>query len=153
MVPSRAPVVEETKPFVFRSTPPRPRPTLHKIPAVFLMIVGGVGILANLSSLVVTLINAGAEPMLPAATGSPQDDVAFFASASTIVTLVLFAAVANGLVLFGGYQMFRQTSYNMAIAASILAMVPCSFGFLVGLPIGIWSLVILSRADVKAGFK
>ena len=47
--------------------------------------------------------------------------------------------------------MKRLQAYGLAIAASILAMIvaPCN---LIGLPIGIWALVVLSQRDVRAAF-
>lgn len=152
MVPTQGPVAN-VKPYVFRATPPRSRPVLSKIPAVFLMVVGGIGVITNLLSLVVSLLALGTEPAATTGLASPDGSIDFFTTAVTMIMLFMFGIVTNGLVLFGGYQMFRLTSYSMAIAASILAMVPCSFGFLVGLPVGIWSLVILSKAEVKSSFK
>jgi hypothetical protein len=56
--------------------------------------------------------------------------------------------------VFGAVKMLRLRSYGWAIAASVLALLPVPSGpfWLIGLPIGIWSLVVLSRSDVKAAF-
>lgn len=43
-------------------------------------------------------------------------------------------------------------SYRLAIAASILAMI-LPPGSLIGLPFGIWALVVLTRPEVRAAFK
>ncbi len=152
MVPTQGPVAD-VKPYVFRATPPRPRSAQQKIPAVFLMIAGGIGILVNLPTLFLILLALGSETTVPTELSSPDGDVSFFMTGMSMAMFFLFGIITNGLVLFGGYQMFRLASYPMAIAASILAMVPCSFGFLAGLPIGIWSLVVLSKAEVKSTFK
>ena len=53
------------------------------------------------------------------------------------------------LILFGGYQMLERRSYPWAMAAGIISIVACS---LIGLPIGIWALIVLAREDVKASF-
>ena len=47
--------------------------------------------------------------------------------------------------------MMRLESYGLAIAASILAIL-ISPTNVIGLAIGIWSLVVLNRADVRAAF-
>jgi hypothetical protein len=45
-------------------------------------------------------------------------------------------------------------SYGLAMTASIVAMIPCiSPCCILGLPFGIWALVILNRPEVKAAFR
>jgi len=44
-------------------------------------------------------------------------------------------------------------NWTLAMVASILAMVPCIGACcLIGIPIGIWSLVVLMKPEVKAAF-
>ena len=57
------------------------------------------------------------------------------------------------LIIYGSIKMKKLESYGLAITVSILAMLPClSPCCCLGLPIGIWALVILSKADVKKYF-
>jgi hypothetical protein len=58
----------------------------------------------------------------------------------------------GGFVIFGGIKMKKLESYGVCIAASIVALLPCSFCCLFALPIGIWSLVVLNSAEVKNSF-
>jgi hypothetical protein len=44
------------------------------------------------------------------------------------------------------------SQYQLALAACIVAMVPCSCGCFLGLPIGVWGLVLLMQDDVKKAF-
>jgi hypothetical protein len=60
--------------------------------------------------------------------------------------------VLGAIVLFGAIKMKQLENYGLAMTASIIAMLPCSLCCLAGLPIGIWSLVILSKPEVKAAF-
>ena len=47
----------------------------------------------------------------------------------------------------------KLESYTFAIIATIIAMVPCiSPCCIVGLPIGIWALVVLNKPEVKGAF-
>jgi hypothetical protein len=39
--------------------------------------------------------------------------------------------------------------YNLAIVASVVAMLPCHGGFLIGLPIGLWALMALTRPGMR----
>ncbi|MGB2864406.1 MAG: serine/threonine-protein kinase [Sedimentisphaerales bacterium] len=63
---------------------------------------------------------------------------------------IIFAA--TGLLTFVGAQrMMRLQSYGLAVAAGVLQLVP-SPGSLLGLPIGIWALVVLTRHEVHVAF-
>jgi hypothetical protein len=42
--------------------------------------------------------------------------------------------------------------YWLAVAASIVAMLPAGPSFLPGLAIGIWRLLVLAKPEVKAAF-
>jgi len=66
-----------------------------------------------------------------------------------IFSIVLFKVIPGLLILFGGFQMLQRRSYAWAIAAGIISIVSCS---LIGLPIGIWALIVLARDDVKSAF-
>jgi len=63
------------------------------------------------------------------------------------------ALLAAGVViLFGAFKMQRLKSYGLSVAASILAMITPP-GLLVGLPFGIWALIVLNLREIKAAFE
>lgn len=63
-----------------------------------------------------------------------------------------FLAV-NSVIVAGGSSMMSGRFYGLAMAASILAMVNIgACCCLPGLPVGIWSLIVLMRPEVKAAF-
>jgi predicted RNA-binding Zn-ribbon protein involved in translation (DUF1610 family) len=64
----------------------------------------------------------------------------------------MFSAAIQGFVAYAGFRMMNLRNYGVARVGSILAMLPCSPSCLLGLPIGIWSLVILSKPEVKSAF-
>src|SRR6266481_3625561 len=69
------------------------------------------------------------------------------------VLLALIASFAIGVVMIiGALRMMRLESYRWAMAASVLALLPCSPVSLLGLVTGIWSLVVLNRRNVIAAF-
>jgi hypothetical protein len=61
----------------------------------------------------------------------------------------LFKAIPAVLMIYGGFQMVQLRSYAWSIAAGILGIVCCSF---VGLPMGIWALIVLTRPEVREAF-
>jgi len=56
------------------------------------------------------------------------------------------------LMLWGAAKMRQGEGYGMAVLACILAMVMAPAN-LIGLPVGIWALVVLLRPELKAAFR
>jgi hypothetical protein len=56
------------------------------------------------------------------------------------------------LITIGAIQMLRRRAWGMALTGSIVALLPCSPCCILALPLGIWSLVVLNRPEVKAMF-
>jgi hypothetical protein len=64
-----------------------------------------------------------------------------------------FAAMA-AFVIFGAMKMKNLSSYPLALASCIVALLPCyHVCCILGLPFGIWGLVMLLKPEVQAGFK
>ena len=55
-------------------------------------------------------------------------------------------------IMFGGMKMRQLESYWLAIAGSVLAILPCNCCCCAGAIFGIWSLINLCSADVKLAF-
>ena len=65
----------------------------------------------------------------------------------------LFGLALSVLILFGAAKMQSLRSYEFALTAAILAMLPCLTPCCcIGLPFGIWAVVVLSKAEVKSQF-
>jgi phage shock protein PspC (stress-responsive transcriptional regulator)/tRNA A-37 threonylcarbamoyl transferase component Bud32 len=60
--------------------------------------------------------------------------------------------VLAGILLTGAYKLARCRGYEWVMAAAMLMLLPLGPHFLVSLAIGIWTLVVLSKPDVKAAF-
>jgi hypothetical protein len=122
-------------------------------PATGLIVTAILGFLANGLALVWTAA-AGQFQRLPA--GMDPDMHRFLQAFSGVVgiTICIVGVVLSVLVLYGALQMKKLHSYGWAMTASILALVPCTSPCcLVGVPIGIWALVVLLKPEVKAAFK
>jgi hypothetical protein len=67
--------------------------------------------------------------------------------------LGIFGMVADAVVLIGAVRMRSLRGYGFAMVAAVLALIPgISPCCLLGLPFGIWAIVVLSDASVKAAF-
>jgi hypothetical protein len=77
-----------------------------------------------------------------------SSDAAYYA-----LSLPALASLAGIPIVVGALKMKRLQSRRFALASSILAMIPrFSPAFLLGVPMGIWSLIVLTDPDVEAAF-
>lgn len=63
-----------------------------------------------------------------------------------------FLAAPGILVVVGAYNIMRLRSHRMAVAGSAAAVLPFLPGAIIGLPMGIWALVLLMKKEIKAAF-
>ena len=118
-----------------------------KGPALCLVIFSIMGLLSSLLGLLINfgLVGIG---VLESYGGDEVMLQGAFGVVSSVIGLgiVVFVYMAAG-------KMKRLESLNWAIAGSILAMLPCfSPCCLLGLPVGIWSLIVLNKPEVKEAF-
>ncbi len=129
------------------------RPTLKVgFPAVVLIVLGGFGLILSVASAVMAVtgeppqIDPNAAPLMQAFEEGSHGPVA-------AVLQGIFVFV-NALIIVGAIQMLRFRSWGLALAASILAMVDIgNCCCLAGLPVGVWSIVVLSMSDVREAFQ
>ena len=121
-------------------------------PAIGLVILGIMSILLYLFSLLTHTF--GWALANPQSTGNPEIDQLmqmFSGGFGVVIDLIMIGLSA--LILGGGLRMLSLKSYGLAIAASVIALLPCvSPCCCLGLPLGIWSLVVLMKPEVKASF-
>ncbi len=123
-------------------------------PAIGLIITAALAVLANIAGLLVNIFGASLLS-LQGMQGGPNDALASMMQGTVGVISSILGIVASGFVLLGGFKMLKLQSYTLAMVASIVAMIPCFVGFccLIGLPVGIWALVVLNKPEVKSAFK
>jgi predicted branched-subunit amino acid permease len=66
--------------------------------------------------------------------------------------LVVVNLLVACLILAGASQMLQLRRRWLAISAAVAAMLPINPTFLIGLPIGIWSLWVLVDPEVREAF-
>jgi hypothetical protein len=118
-------------------------------PATGLMVVAILGGVLQVISLIFRLVGVSvlSNPRMPNQAWANM----FAGTIGTIASLIGIAV--SVLILFGAIKMKKLENYGLAMAASIIAMIPCiSPCCLIGLPIGIWAAVVLSKPEVKSAF-
>src|SRR4029450_3269232 len=122
-----------------------------KAPAVILIVVSGLGVVAQRGRLVAGL---GRGMRLPPDAPVEVARLANMLSGPLALVSVLFGLAVCGFIIFGAVKMMNLQSYGLAMAAAILASIPCiSPCCCVAMIPGIWSIVVLSSAEVKAAFR
>jgi len=125
-------------------------------PALGLIAVGVLGAIAYLLSFAV-------EPVMASILRSmelPEQDVHRVLESlhplgwAFDIAQVVVGVLGASFVGYAGFQMLHLRRRTLVTVASALAMVPfcTSCCCLLGIPIGIWSLVVLSKPEVKAAF-
>jgi len=125
-------------------------------PAIGLMVTAALGVLGAIWNIIAPL--TGLNNMQPPGANLPpqfqqfQQMMTHMSGAMGAVTGIIGLAMCV-LIFYGALQMQKLRNYGLCMAASILAMIPClSPCCCIGLPIGIWALVVLSKAEVKPFF-
>ena len=68
------------------------------------------------------------------------------------IFFMLLSLTLGIVTVYGSDRMTHLESYPWSMAAAITAMVPC-YCCLLGLPMGIWALIVLNDKEVKQAFK
>jgi len=125
-------------------------------PATALLVTGIVCLILSILGLIANLTGAGFQP--PPGEIPPEMEQFFeamkhFQGPVAVVTSILSIAI-SGLIMYAGQRMRLLRSYTLVVTAAILAIVPCiSPCCCIGIPVGIWVLVILFKPEVKAAFQ
>jgi hypothetical protein len=135
---------------------PGPAKEKVKIPAFALMGVAALGILWQLFWMVVNILGAGASIMGGMASDMPSEMGGGMASMMSGGIGILFGVIAIAcgvVVLLAAMKMKNLQSWVFSVIGAVLAAIPCfSPCCCLGLPVGIWALIVLMNKDVKAAF-
>jgi hypothetical protein len=115
-------------------------------PGISLIVCGTLCLLVSIGIGILLLVVGATDP--PPGAG-PE-----FAMIMTIygLSIMLIGGGINTVVILGGNSLRTGGSYGMALAGSIVAVIPCVSPCICW-PFGIWALVVLNDPDVKASFR
>jgi predicted PurR-regulated permease PerM len=125
------------------------------IPSILLMAAAAISILYYLFTLVSS--GGGSEAQIAKLMNDPNFPPALktFAASSNASSkfISVIGLLVQGVVVFGALKMRNLQSYNLAMAATIISIIPCCGCCCIGIPVGIFSLVVLLKPEVKAAFE
>ena len=119
-------------------------------PAIFMMVLGILNIIFALFNLVMNLAFGGLG-MAAAGSGAPDDGLPLVLQAVGGVVGNIVAIIVSSIIIIGSVKMKKLESYGLCMTASILCIVCCVC--CIGIAPGIWSIVVLSKPEVKAAFR
>jgi len=119
-------------------------------PSVGLLITGILGAIVCFMGLIASIFETGIESIKAHEFIGEYESL--IEGAAGVAAFFVGLLVA-GFIIYASLKMKELTQWGLCVAASILAMIPCiSPCCIVGLPIGIWCLVVLTKPEVKAAF-
>ena len=124
------------------------------LPAIFLIILAPIGILFfGFDLFGRTMFDQADNPFLQ---NMDEPGAAEGAMVGNVIggALDIIGAILQLVVIFGAIQMRALKSRSLAMAAAIISCIPClSACCVLGIPFGIWSLVVLNDPAVKQAFE
>ena len=117
-------------------------------PAIALMVVSGIAFVWYLFATVMVLFAGGLSLM------GGSGDIGGVLGGVIGAAMYGVWMILAGVAFVGALRMKDLKSYPFAMTSAILAMLPCSFYMccILGLPFGIWALIVLMKPEVKAEF-
>lgn len=123
-------------------------------PSIGLLITGIVGAVSSLATFIMFIVGVSVSslwineiPELPDWYDNIYEGAFGLGSAFVGVLVAIF-------IIYTALKMKELKQWGLCAAASVLAMIPCiSPCCIIGLPIGIWCLVVLLKPEVKSAFQ
>jgi len=120
------------------------------IPAILIMAVAGLGFFMAFLTIGLQTLGMGASMFSGV---SEEEVIGQLVGGSVQIGMSIVSILFYAVAFFGAYKMKNLQSYGLACVAALLVAVPCiSPCCVLGLPVGIWALVVLMSEEVKRSF-
>lgn len=132
--------------------PPTAKDAYNQVsgPSVGLLVTGILGAIFSLTGLILSTVETGIESIMA---DKFSEEYAELAEGAAGIALCFVGLLVSAFIIYASLKIKELNQWGLCVAASIIAMIPCiSPCCIVGLPIGIWCLVILTKPEVKAAF-
>jgi hypothetical protein len=121
-------------------------------PAIALIVLGCIGVVLQLLGIAINVLQIGI--MQAGGRHGPGAPFEMMFSGGMGIVMAIVGVIVSVVIIIGGMKMKNLESYALAMAGAIIAMIPCvSPCCLLGLPFGIWALVVLNDEAVRSAFR
>lgn len=122
-------------------------------PAIGLMVASGLSFLVGLLDLLFRILGVG----LMAGASAGRGVSAAQATGHTLGVILggiidVLSMLLPVVIIIGSIKMMKLQNYGLAMTSCILGMVPLHCCCFLGLPFGIWGVVMLNKPEVKDAF-
>lgn len=124
-----------------------------KAPAIGLIITGSLNGMIGLMTLASGLLRlAGViKDQIPT---NESERLGYYIGTGFSYGIGFFSLILAPLIIFGAVKMIKGEKIGLAKTSAILAILPLSSCcFIVGIPFGIWALIVLRKPEVKHFFE
>lgn len=123
-----------------------------KPPAIAIMVATIIGMVLAVIGILINALGMGLAASQQQS-HSQQDILGPLVSSVFGIVQAVIGLIIGVVILIGVTRMMKLQSWGFSLAACIMAMIPCvSPCCLLGLPFGIWGIVVLCDEQVKAAF-
>lgn len=121
------------------------------VPSILLLVSGGLGVVMRLAG----MVGGGqSNAMMGELARDPKfAQLAALSSGPANIIGNLLGIALSGFVIFGALKMRNLQGHGLALGAAIVSIIPCSGCCCIGLPVGIWALVMLLKPEIKSQFQ
>lgn len=121
---------------------------MHSVsgPATALQVTGGIA--AALSGIMLFVHCMGGVDR-----GGPRDEFLMMGEGLGGVVIALVGLCWGLVILLGASKMRALDNHGSAMTAAIIAVLPCSPCWILGLPFGIWALTVLGKEEIREAFR
>lgn len=124
-----------------------------KVPAIGLLVIGSLNGLSGLLMLISGLLRliGKVDDQIPT---DEAGRLGYYMGTGFGYGIGFFSLILAPLIIYGALSMLKGQKPGLAKTAAILAMLPLSSCcFVLGIPFGIWALIVLRKPEVKAVFE
>jgi hypothetical protein len=126
-----------------------------QVPAVGMIVAAALDVAFALSLLLLSVLGMSWLRMSETMRGTWGNEVTGdMMEGGFVITLCIVGILIDAVIIVGANKMRNLDSYGLAVAAAILSVIPCisSPCIVLGMPFGIWALVVLMNDDVRNAF-
>lgn len=122
-------------------------------PSIGLLVTGIVGGVFSIIGLFMSFFGTSLSSLMADRFNEFDDRYTELYEGAVGIASSFIGILVAALIIYAALKMKELSQYGLCMAASILAMIPCiSPCCIIGLPIGIWCLIVLTKPEVKTAF-
>ena len=122
-------------------------------PSIGLLVTGIVGGIFSFLGLIMSFLGTSLSSIMAERIEDFDDRYTQIYEGAAGIASSLIGILVAAFIIYAALKMKELNQYGLCMVASILAMIPCiSPCCIIGLPIGIWCLIVLTKPEIKAAF-